>query len=99
MAVEHRRRAEFPLAAAGTVAFFLVWQVGIVLGAAFAPPTIADRLATMSPTIPLHHETRNLADWLLQNNARSSSVIVDDLNWESAAILRFAPLDPSETFH
>jgi len=76
-----------------------MWQVAIVLGAAFARPVIADRLSVMSPTIPLHHEARDLVNWLSHNNPRSSSVIVDDLNWDSAAILRFAPLDPSQTFH
>jgi len=96
--VEYWRRAEFSAAAAGTVIFFLLWQVGIVVGAAYASPAIADRLAVMSPTIPLHHEMRGLINWLVQNNPRSSAIILDDLNWESTAISRFAPLDRSQTF-
>jgi 4-amino-4-deoxy-L-arabinose transferase-like glycosyltransferase len=79
--------------------FFLLWQVGIVLGAAYAPPTVADRLAVMSPALPLHHEMRGLTDWLLQNRQPSTAVILDDFDWDSPSISRFAHLDQSETFH
>jgi hypothetical protein len=55
-------------------------------------------LGVMSPTIPLHHEMRGLTDWLLHNAPRSSTIILDDLNWDSVTISRFAHLDPSRTF-
>jgi hypothetical protein len=81
------------------VIFFFLWQAGIVLGAAYAPPTVADRLAVMSPALPLHHEMRGLTDWLLQNHQTSTAVVLDDFNWDSPTVSRFAHLDQSETFH
>ena len=95
--VAHWRRLNFPQAVGGMVIFFLLWQVGIVLGAEYARPAIADRLAVMSPMIPLGHEMRDLVEWL-QNNRRSSTIILDDFNRQSATIMRFAHLDPSKTF-
>lgn len=81
------------------VIFFLLWQVGIVLGAAYAPPVVADRLGGMSPALPLQHEMRGLTDWLLQNHQASTAVVLDDFNWDSSSISRFAHLDRDVTFH
>jgi hypothetical protein len=81
------------------VIFFLLWQMGIVLGAAYAPPLVGDRLGGMSPAVPLQHEMRNLTDWLLQNHQASTPVVLDDFNWDSPSISRFAHLDRNATFH
>jgi len=95
----HPRRAEFSAAASGTVIFFLLWQVGIVVGATYAHPVIADRLGVMSPTIPLPHEMRGLIHWLVENKPGSSAIILDDFNWQSSTMIsHFVPLDPSRTF-
>jgi len=96
---EHWRRVEFSVAVAGTLIFFVLWQVGIIFGASYAPPVIADRLAGMSPTIPFQHDTRGLINWLLQNNHHSSTIILDDINSSSWNLLRFAPVDRSQTFY
>lgn len=96
---ENWRRMKLSAMVAWTAIFFLVWQVGIIVGATYARPTIADRLGVMSPTVPLHHEMRGLTDWLLHNDPRASTIVLDDLNWDSAAISRFAHLDLSQTFH
>jgi hypothetical protein len=82
---------------AGLVFFFILWQTGIVLGATYAGPAIADRLAQMSPTLPLHYEMRELTHWILTNHS-SGPMILDDFNWESPAVARITHLDPSETF-
>jgi hypothetical protein len=84
---------------AGTLIFFLAWQLAIIAGAAYARPNIADRLSVMSPTLPLHHEMRGLTVWLVKNHSPSSPMILDDFNWESSAISRFAHLEPNVTFH
>lgn len=81
-----------------TLIFFFLWQLAVVAAAAYAPPKIADRLGGMSPTLPLHHEMRGLTSWLLRNHPPSQPVVLDDFNWESAAISRFAHLDPDVTF-
>ncbi len=83
----------------GTLLFFLAWQLAIIAGASYARPSIADRLSVMSPTLPLHHEMRGVTDWLLRNHPPSSPMILDDFNWDSTAISRFARLDPNVTFH
>ena len=82
---------------AGVVVFFVLWQAGIVLGASYARPAIADRLAQMSPTLPLHHEMRELTHWILTNHP-SGPLILDDYNWDSSAVSRITHLKPSETF-
>jgi len=86
------------LAFAVVVGLFILWQAGIIAGAAFAPTRVADRLGAMSPTVPLHREERALTDWLLANHPPSAAVILDDFNWESVAIARFARLDLARTF-
>jgi len=81
------------------VVFFLLWEAGIIVGAAYARPTVADRLSVLSPTVPLHHEMRGLTNWLLQNHSTSTPVILDEFNWDSPNIARFAHLDSAVTFH
>lgn len=81
----------------GVVLFFVLWQAGIVLGATYTRPAIADRLAQMSPTLPLRHEMRELTNWILTNHP-SGPMILDDFNWDSPAVARITHLKPSETF-
>jgi hypothetical protein len=79
------------------VIFFVLWQAGIVAGATYGPPKIADRLSQMSPTVPPHHEMRELTNWLLKNHP-SGPAILDDFNWESPAVIRITRWKESETF-
>lgn len=82
---------------AGVIVFFVLWQAGIIVGASYAPPSMADRLGVMSPTLPLHHEMRGLTNWLKSNSSSYHAVVLDDFNWESSAISRFGKLDPAKT--
>jgi hypothetical protein len=79
------------------VVLFVLWQAGILAAATYGPPNIADRLAQMSPTVPLHHEMRELTNWLLKNPG-SGPAILDDFNWESPAVVRITNWKSSETF-
>ncbi len=80
------------------VASLCLWQTGIVVGANYAPQPIGDHLGALSPTIPLHAELREVTDWLRANKAQKSAVILDDYNWESGDIFRFANLKATSTF-
>jgi hypothetical protein len=75
---------------AAVAAFFLLWETGIILGAAYAPAAIADRLGVMSPMLPLRRELRNLTTWLKQHVPPSSAVIVDSFDYDAGDITRFA---------
>lgn len=90
-------RVNLRSAFAGVVFFFVLWQAGIVLGATYARPAIADRLAQMSPTLPPQHEMRELTHWILTHHS-SGPMILDDFNWESPGVVRITHLDPSDTF-
>ncbi len=83
---------------AGTLLFFLLWQGGIIAGARYAPPPFADRLGALAPTLPLHREMQQLTSWLKANPPQQDALILDDYNWESSDIWRFAPLPASATF-
>jgi hypothetical protein len=82
---------------AGVMLFFVFWQAGIMLGAAKGPYRIADRLAQMSPALPLQHEMRLLTSWILKNHP-SGPMILDDFNWDSRAVARVTHLNADETF-
>ncbi|HTZ95299.1 MAG TPA: glycosyltransferase family 39 protein [Terriglobales bacterium] len=82
---------------AGVAAFFVIWQAGIILGAKYAPPVVADRLGVMSPLVPLGHELRALTDWLKLNVHTGKAIVLDDFNWDSPAIARFGNLDGEST--
>lgn len=92
------RWAARPAAWAGCVAFLLLWQIAIILGASRAPSSIADHLRVISPAVPLPRELQNLIDWLRNNVSPHEAVVLDDFNWESQTVVRFSPLDPSRTF-
>jgi hypothetical protein len=83
---------------AGVVIFFLVWQAGIVVGANYGPPRIADRLASVSPTLPLSVELRNLVRWLDTNRAPQDALIFDDFNYEAIDVIRYAHIPSSKYF-
>ena len=86
------------LAFAGVVGFFVFWQASIATAAIYAPQPIADHLGALSPMIPLHVELRDLTKWLRGNGGQHGAVILDDYNWESVDIFRFAQLRAPETF-
>lgn len=96
---ERLPRIKFRTAIAATMIFFLLWEAGIMVGATHARPAIADRLSVLSPSVPLHREMRDLTSWLLANRPPSSAVILDEFNWDSPNIARFAHLDSASTFH
>jgi len=80
------------------VLLFLVWQAGIIVGGRYAPPPFGDQLGALSPTIPLHHEMRELTNLLKAKAPQQSALILDDYNWESPTVFRFANLQISKTF-
>jgi len=91
------RRANAGLVCAVVLASFVFWQVGIAAAAIYAPQPIADHLGALSPMIPLHLELRDLTKWL-KAHPQHGAVILDDYNWESVDIFRFAQLRAAETF-
>ncbi len=95
---EQWRWASWPASRGAVVAFFLLWQAGIVAGAAYAPAPLADHLGAVSPTIPLHREMRQLTAWLRGHPAASDPLVVDDFNWESDEIMRFGGRNRGQDF-
>jgi hypothetical protein len=93
-----RSKLSMPQMTIATVAFFLTWQMGIIAGSRYAPPAIADRLGALSPTVPLRHEMRQLTQWLIANESQYHAIVIDDFNWESPEIFRFARLYQSIAF-
>ena len=83
---------------AAVAAFFLLWEGGIIVGTAYAPAAVADRLGVMSPTLPLRRELRNLTTWLKQHVPSSSAVIVDSLDYDAGDITRFAGFRTAQVF-
>lgn len=83
---------------AGVAAFFVIWQAGIVLGAKYGPPVVADRLGVMSPFVPLGHELHSLTEWLKLNVHTDDAAVLDDFNWDSVAVARFGNLNAGNTF-
>lgn len=81
---------------AGVVLLFLIWQAGIILGASYGPPGIADKLASVSPTLPLSVELRSLILWLRTYRAPQDAVILDDFNYEATDVIRYAHIPPSQ---
>lgn len=84
---------------AGVLVFFLVWQTGIVLGADYGPPRIADKLSSVSPTLPLAIELRDLVRWLNGHRAMQDAVIFDHFNYEEVDVTRYAHIPSSQYFH
>jgi 4-amino-4-deoxy-L-arabinose transferase-like glycosyltransferase len=72
------------------LAFFVVWQSGLVLGANYAPCPIADKLGSVSATVPLRCELRQAISWLNMHLTATDSVIVDDVQYESMDVIRFS---------
>ena len=81
---------------AGVVLLFLIWQAGIIFGASYGPPGIADKLASVSPTLPLSVELRSLILWLRTYRAPQDAVILDDFNYEATDVIRYAHIPPSQ---
>jgi Dolichyl-phosphate-mannose-protein mannosyltransferase len=73
-----------------TVASFVVWQSALVLGAHYAPCWIADKLGSVSATVPLRCELRQTISWLNTHLSAADSVIVDDVQYESTDVVRFS---------
>ena len=73
-----------------TAASFVVWQSFLVLGAYYAPCRIADKLGSVSATLPLRCELRQTISWLNAHLSATDSVIVDDFGYESSDIVRFS---------
>jgi 4-amino-4-deoxy-L-arabinose transferase-like glycosyltransferase len=83
---------------AGLLMFFLLWQAGIVAGAYYGPAKLADKLSSVSPTLPLSVELRHLVRWLVAHRAPDEAVIFDDFNYEASDVIRFARIPSSEYF-
>jgi len=92
------RWADTSRAFALVLVLFLAWQAGIAVAASYVPQPIGDHLGALSPTIPLHAEIRGLTKWLKTSGAQHGAVILDDYNWESEEVFRFANLTASRTF-
>ena len=83
---------------AGVLIFFLVWQGGITAGAYYGPPKIADKLSSVSPTLPLEVESRKLVLWLDAHRSPQDAVIFDDFNYGASDLIRYAHIPASEYF-
>jgi hypothetical protein len=85
-------------ASAFTVASFVVWQAALVLGAQYAPCRIADKLGSVSATVPLRCELRQTLSWLNTHLSATDSVVVDDLGYESNDVIRFSKVGSLKYF-
>jgi 4-amino-4-deoxy-L-arabinose transferase-like glycosyltransferase len=83
---------------AGVLSFFLLWQAGIVAGAYYAPPRIADKLSSVSVTLPLDVELRDLIHWLDVHRSPQDALIFDDFNYDAANIIRYTRIPRSDYF-
>jgi hypothetical protein len=83
---------------ASVILFFLIWQAGIIVGAQYGPPAIADKLASVSPTLPLSVELRSLVLWLRTNRTPQDALIFDDFNYEAMDVIRYAHIPSSKYF-
>jgi 4-amino-4-deoxy-L-arabinose transferase-like glycosyltransferase len=83
---------------AGITLFFLVWQAGTIVGAQYGPPTIADKLSSVSPTLPLSVELRSLVLWLRTNRTPEDAVIIDDFNYEASDVIRYARIPQTQYY-
>ena len=72
------------------LASFVVWQSALVLGAYYTPCWMADKLGSVSATLPLRCELRQTISWLDKDLAATDSVIVDDVQYESTDVIRFS---------
>ncbi len=77
-------------ALAFTVVSFVLWQAALVLGARYAPCRIADKLGSVSATVPLRCELRQTLSWLDTHLSGADSVVIDDLAYESTDVIRFS---------
>jgi Dolichyl-phosphate-mannose-protein mannosyltransferase len=78
---------------AALLCLFLAWQACVTVGAYWTDhPEIADRLAVVSPALPLPVEIRFLTGWLKRNTSIGDSVVVDQFQYEAADIVRFSGL-------
>ncbi|MBZ5653408.1 MAG: glycosyltransferase family 39 protein [Acidobacteriia bacterium] len=73
-----------------TVASFVVWQSALVLGAHYAPCWIADKLGSVSATVPLRCELQQTISWLNVHLSPTDAVIVDDVQYEGTDVVRFS---------
>ena len=83
---------------AGVLIFFLVWQTGIVVGADYGPPQIADKLSSISPTLPLAVELRDLVRWLDGHRSMEDAIIFDHFNYEEVDLVRYTHIPASQYF-
>jgi 4-amino-4-deoxy-L-arabinose transferase-like glycosyltransferase len=83
---------------AGVLIFFFVWQAGLVAGAYYGPPKIADKLSSVSPTLPLGVELRDLVRWLDKHRSPGDAVIFDHFNYEATDVIRYARVPSSDYF-
>ena len=83
---------------ASIVLLVLLWQGGIIVGAHYGPPTIANELSSVSPTLPLDIELRNLVRWLRAHRTPNDAAIFDDFNYEAINIIRYSGVPSSQSF-
>lgn len=87
-----------PKAYVSVIAFMVCWQLGILLGAQYAPDAIADRLAIVSPDLPLPCELRRLTAWLRANTTAADMIIVDEFHYQANDIVRYSHIPFSRVF-
>ncbi len=76
----------------------LVWQAGIVAGAHYGPGAVADKLSSLSPTLPLRRDLRALTAWLRTQTGPGEAVVVDNFNHEASEVVRIAGIPFSQAF-
>jgi hypothetical protein len=80
------------------VVSFVVWQSALVLGARYAPCWIADKLGSISATLPLRCELRQTISWLNTHLSATDTVIVDDVQYEGTDVIRFSRVTSLQHF-
>lgn len=82
-------------AVTGLFAFSLLWQGGVTLGAYEGPQAIAAPLASVTVTLPLDPELRNLTGWLKAHRMQNEMIVVDQYNFEAVDITRYSGISLS----
>lgn len=91
-------RATIRKSFAVVLAASLLWQAGVVAGAEIGPPSVADKLSSVSPTLPLDMEIRRIDAWLRTHRKPGQAVIFDDFNYEAVDIIRYSSVPWSDAF-
>lgn len=80
------------------LAFLFLWQVGVVLGAHFAPDSVASKLGSISPTLPLDPDLRGAITWLRTHIHPYDAVVIDAFHYDGIFIVRDSGVKATQVY-